>query len=172
MLGFLMGTRLSSLYNQEKRRKKKEEIHKDSEAGEKEPEKTNKQRVRVKKRMEQIIAIKSDKPIDPDKIKVKISKDQERDRASPEPNFIPLTVLWAHFVASQFGLLARDRPAPWQILDHEDEQNSGKHDIDLSQHSWQDFLSKVITDTGWTRWIQDPEEVKNRTLLAFERPQG
>lgn len=167
MLGFLIGARFSDLIYREKWRKEAGQIHKDNEN---EPKKKNKTKVRVKKTMEQLIAIKSDKPIDPEKIKIKVSKDQDRDRASPEPNFIPLTILWAHFVAKQFGLLDGDQPAPWQILDHEDEHKTRIRDIDLSQRSWQDFLSKIITDKGWTRWIQDPDEVRNRTLLAFEKP--
>ncbi len=120
--------------------------------------------------MEQIIAIQSDKPIDPSKIKVNISKGPENNRASPEPNFIPLVVLWAHFVARQFGLLARGRPAPWQLLKDDQENKINNNTIDLSQNSWQNFLSNIITDTSWTQWIQDPEEVKNRTLLAFGNP--
>lgn len=161
-----MGSRFSRLYWQEKKEKDSEQLHKDD-LNEKK-EKKNKAKVRIKKKMEQIIAIQSDKPIDPKKIKVNVSKGPERNKASPEPNFIPLTVLWAHFVAKQFGLLDRDRPEPWQILEDDRGNVGSKVSIDLSQNSWQNFLSNVITDTSWTQWIQDPDEVKMRTLMAFE----
>ncbi|MFP4662010.1 MAG: hypothetical protein ACLFPF_07465 [Halanaerobiales bacterium] len=126
---------------------------------------------KFRKKMKKYISLRSPQEIDPEKVKIDIQKKpQERNKSSPTPNFIALTVLWAHYIAVQLGLLKDKLPSPWNISD---EIEDGKmiersRSLDVSPSKWKDFLGKVITDESWIQWIQNPDEVKQRTLLAFE----
>lgn len=164
LIGVLIGTHTSRLLKTQRNKTEEEstDIHKD--------EKRSHKSIRIRKKMKKYFALNSDSPegIDPEKIKVSISKGPERNRSSPEPNFMVLVILWAHFVAKQFGLLAKDQPAPWQLSDYSDRDIGKTNDIDLSSNSWKNFLANVVKDKSWPSWIRDPNEIKQRTILAFE----
>ncbi len=130
-------------------------------------------KIRVRQKMKKYFSIKSNNPegIDPDKISVDIKKKtQARNKSSPEPSFIALSILWAHYIAKQLGLLIENVPSPWQIaFEQSDGEILNKHkNLDISRDSWRTFLSNIIKDKSWTSWIKNPDEVKKRTLLAFE----
>lgn len=129
----------------------------------------NHKNIKLRKRMKKAFAIESPEGIDPEKIKVDIKKNiEERNKASPEPSFIALTVLWAHFAAKQLGLLRKEWPTPWQLAFTDEKGEKIKNsNADLSNETWKKFLSNIITDRNWVNWIKNPDEVKRRTLLAF-----
>jgi len=129
--------------------------------------------VKVRKKIKKYFTINSNNPeaIDPDKISIDIKKKtQERNKSSPEPSFIALSILWAHYVAKQLGILNMEVPSPWQIaFEKKDREILKKQtNLDISRNSWRTFLSNIIIDKSWTSWIRNPDEVKRRTLLAFE----
>ncbi|NLM97997.1 MAG: hypothetical protein GX175_10405 [Halanaerobiaceae bacterium] len=136
---------------------------------EKEEKRKNRKNIKLRKRVKKAFAVESPEALDPEQIKVGIQKSiEERNKASPEPSFIALTILWAHFAAKQLGLLGKDIPAPWQLAFTDEEGEIARNDgIDLSNESWKRFLSNIITDRTWVKWIKEPEEVRRRTLLAF-----
>lgn len=136
---------------------------------EKQEKRKNHKNIKLRKRVKKAFAVESPEGIDPEQIKVGIQKNiEERNKSSPEPSFIALTILWAHFAARQLGLLRKGMPTPWQLAFTDkkgDEIING--DIDLSNETWKEFLSNIITDRNWVKWIKEPEEVRRRTLLAF-----
>lgn len=147
------------------------EENKSKDTGRNSPIRQNK--IRIRKKMKKYFSINSNNPegIDPKKISVDIKKKtQERNKSSPEPSFIALSILWAHYVAKQLGILNMEDPSPWQIaFEKNDGEILKKHtNLDISRNSWRSFLSNIIIDQSWTRWIKNPDEVKKRTLLAFE----
>lgn len=108
----------------------------------------------------------SPEPLRPENIQVSVSQGSfTSPTAENRPNFIALALLWAHYQAYQLGILAEDLPSPWEIVDTlgslQDESNP-----------WIRFLKTVITDKSWVDWIQDPTEVRHRTLEAFALTQG
>lgn len=180
LLGFFIGSQTSKILSKKNTEQKntshdsdnngqKNNIHDESEDN----SNPGKHKIKVKKRMKKYFPIKSNSPegIDPNKVSVNIEKKtQERNKSSPEqPNFIALSILWAHYVARQLGILKKDWPSPWEVaFSKEDgELLEKKAKVDISRDSWRNFLSNIIKDRTWTSWIKDPGEVKNRTLLAF-----
>lgn len=131
--------------------------------------KTKHKNIKLRKRVKKAFAVESPEGIDPEQIKVGIQKNiEERNKSSPEPSFIALTILWAHFAARQLGLLQKGMPTPWQLAFTDEKGEKIKNgNIDLSNETWKEFLSNIITDRNWVKWIKEPKEVKRRTLLAF-----
>lgn len=177
ILGFFIGSQRSKIIK-EKSNNKEEDIDKNSNntshnTNTDHNNPTKHHNIKIRKKMKKNFSINSNSAegIDPDKVSVDIKKKtQERNKSSPEPSFIALSILWAHYVAEQLGLLKKENPPPWQIaFDNDDGEILEKQrNLDISPDSWRNFLSNIIRDKSWTRWIKDPDEVKNRTLLAFE----
>jgi len=179
LIGFFIGSQTSKKIK-EKSIAKDEDLDKNQnnteqnnikDAGYNSPIKHHK--IRIRKKMKKYFSINSNNPegIDPKKISVDIKKKtQKRNKSSPEPSFIALSILWAHYVAKQLGLLKEKGPSPWQIAFEKDDSEILKKqtNLDISRNSWRTFLSNIIIDKSWTSWIKKPDEVKKRTLLAFE----
>lgn len=103
----------------------------------------------------------SPEPLRPENIEVSVSQGNFiSPTVENQPNFIALALLWAHYQAYQLGILIEDQPSPWEITDTLDSLTD-------ESNLWIRFLRTIITDKSWVDWIQDPTEVKNRTLEAF-----
>lgn len=101
----------------------------------------------------------SPEPLRPEDIQVEIAQTSHGSASeSDQPNPFALALLWAHYQACQQGSLTKDQPPPWELtnLDGSDEKNA-----------WLGFLKRMITDRQWVDWIRDPEEIKQRALMAF-----
>ncbi|MFW6287694.1 MAG: hypothetical protein ACOC2J_02980 [bacterium] len=180
LVGFFIGTQTSQIFNKKRKdingaeRKEGNCYNQDDEINKSERDDSIiHHKIRYRKKMKKYFTIgnNSSQKIDPEKIKVDIKrKIPERNKSSPVPNFIALTVLWAHYAAVQLGLLENNSLSPWSISDDIEDGRiiERSRRLDVRPNTWKDFLSKVITDPSWTHWIRDPEEVKRRTLLAFE----
>ena len=100
-------------------------------------------------------------PLRSEDIHVEVNQTSPMSPAqSDQPNFIALALLWAHYEACRQGSLSEAEGSPWEIADAGDSFNSDKG-------LWITFLRNLITDKTWMNWIQDPVEVKRRTLEAF-----
>lgn len=104
--------------------------------------------------------VASNRPIKPDDVKVRVDTGAPKKPASKQPNFLALTILWAHFQACERGLLREDQPRPWDLL--------GSHDM-AEQKRWMTFLQRIITETSWTSWIQNEDEVFRRAVEAYQK---
>lgn len=103
----------------------------------------------------------SPEPLRPKNIEVSVKPGSfTSPTAENRPNFIALALLWAHYQAYQLGILAEDQPSPWEIID-----TLGS--LQDESDPWIRFLKTMITDKSWVDWIQDPTEVRHRTLGAF-----
>lgn len=160
LAGFIIGKKMSGVsrkkrnYNTRKNKTKNNESDKSVQKSEEQTEKDNKKtNVRVRKKMKKYFMLKSNSPqkIDPEKITVNITP---KNKSSPDPNFIALSVLWAHYMAYKMGILKGSKDPPWQDF--------------KSNKNWSNFLESMVQDTSWTEWIKKPDEVKKRTILAFE----
>ena len=160
LLGLLIGSNTSKIIQD------KNAVHTQKDVDKK---KKNHKNIKLRKKVKKSFAVESPEGIDPEQIKVGIQKNiEERNKSSPEPSFIALTILWAHFAAKQLGLLNKERPTPWQLAFTDEKGEKLKNDnIDLSNETWKEFLSNIITDRNWVNWIKSPDEVKRRTMLAF-----
>lgn len=173
LVGFLVGSQASRFFQQ-----KKTKPALDSNDIDKHNKQNRQQNIHHKikfhKKIKKYFLLESNSPqkINPKNIKIDIKKKKpEKNKSSPEPNFIALTILWSHYIAKQFGLLTKEGPTPWEFAykNYEDDVVEKKAIIDISQDSWRNFLNKIITDKSWVSWIKNPAEVKSRTLLAFKR---
>lgn len=82
------------------------------------------------------------------------------NQTQEKPNSLALTVLWAYFSACQQGLLTKNKTLPWEEI----ESRTKKDDFDFQQ--WFSFLDNIINE-NWIDWIKDPQELKERTLEAY-----
>ena len=104
----------------------------------------------------------SSTPLRPEDIQVEINQsDTNQPGNSREPNFLALSVLWAHYQAYQQGILTEKGPSPWEIVGSEALE-------DEYSKAWLRFLQQVIIDKEWVKWIQDPAEVKRRVLAVLD----
>ncbi|GAB6098294.1 hypothetical protein JCM16358_01730 [Halanaerocella petrolearia] len=103
----------------------------------------------------------SDEPIEPDDISVEVEAE---GTTSDEANMIPLSILWAYFQAQERDLITEDEPTPW-----EDSQGNS-HLSDQEVKEWIQFLDTILTD-DWTTWIQDPDEIRQRSIAAYNQLQ-
>jgi len=111
----------------------------------------------------QNIVLESSEPIDPQDISVNIGSDNKSKTTNSQPNFLALAILWAHFEAYEQGVLKVDSPVPWEII---------HTNADLSfpnQELWLQFLENIITDASWTNWIQNPLELRKRSIEAYNK---
>ncbi|MFW6022909.1 MAG: hypothetical protein ACOCQW_05315 [Halanaerobiaceae bacterium] len=177
VIGFLVGKQLSrkrEIKSNDTEHPKQEKINNlpDHPKDNKKQKKRNKT-FKFKKKMRKTFFVNNNtgQPIDPDKISIDIKKKgKEKNKSSPQASFIALTVLWAHYIAYQFDILKENAPAPWELAFNNEDGDllEIKKNLNLSPDSWKKFLSNIIKDTSWTSWIKEADEVKNRTLLAFE----
>ena len=127
---------------------------------------TNNTSMTVTKNFEEKFKIKnkSGKPITPEDIEININtgnqpsenSDYNNPQKTEEPNFIPLTIFWAHYQAHQRGLLKENKPAPWEIHKLKDDQ------------TWIKFFKEMV-DKDWKTWINNKNEVKKRSLETFKK---
>lgn len=167
LFGVLIGSHASRLIQ----RRNKEEVHTENNSDNEGSNKKGK-KFKVRKKIKKLLAVNSDSPegIDPEKIKIGIKENSpERNKSSPNPSFIPLAVLWAHFVSKQLGLLKEGYPTPWELTfsDKDERTLNTNTGINISIDSWKDFLANIVEDKNWYNWIKCPDEVRKRTLLAF-----
>ncbi|MFW5991624.1 MAG: hypothetical protein ACOCQN_00345 [Halanaerobiaceae bacterium] len=109
-----------------------------------------KHNIKIKKKMKKYFKIKSPKKINTEDISVNVTPKKRKQK----PNFMALTILWAHYKAYNMGLLSDTAYSPWEDYG--------------SNKDWRNFLDSMIQDSSWTEWITNPEEVKARTKMAFE----
>ncbi|AGB41214.1 hypothetical protein Halha_1268 [Halobacteroides halobius DSM 5150] len=101
----------------------------------------------------------SDKPIEPDDISVKTEEAN-----SKELNMIPLSILWAYFQAYEENLITEGEPTPWE----DSQENS--HLSDQEKKAWIQFLDTILTE-DWATWVQDIDEIKKRSITAYNQLQ-
>ncbi len=104
-------------------------------------------------------------PIDPDNISININTE---NKAELKPNFMALCILWAHYEACKQGLLTEDHSPPWEQFREDTTTNPVEPVI---QQDWKDFLKNIVDDK-WTAWIKKPDEVRKRTINAYEKKQA
>ncbi|MGM0502866.1 MAG: hypothetical protein ACQERJ_10070 [Bacillota bacterium] len=95
------------------------------------------------------------------------STSNQDKQSNGQPNFLALTVLWSYFTACQQGLLSVTETAPWEQIEEvqkDIELQSSKFDY----QEWLSFLNQVV-DKNWTEWINEPKEIKQRALKAYEQ---
>jgi hypothetical protein len=109
--------------------------------------KTMKMYYRVTKRTPQ--------PIRREDVLMTVQSSSSRAREE-RPNFLALSILWAHFQACEHGLLREDAAGPWNLT----AEPSPGH------RRWLQFLKSIITDENWSQWIKDEEEMRRRSIEA------
>jgi len=110
----------------------------------------------------------SNRQIKPENININLNPQLRNIQKASEPNFIALTVLWSHFQAMEEGILKENLPAPWEQY-KEDKFISNKRIYLIKHKKWKHFLQEIITDKSWTKWINDPEEVRKRSMEAYKK---
>lgn len=109
-------------------------------------------------------------PIRPEDVQVQVQPRLPGTRPAAEPNFLALSILWAHFEACRRGLLAENLPGPWEQIHEQASDSTDPADVERAR--WVQFLRNVITSPDWTTWIQDRNEVRRRALEAYGRIGG
>jgi len=120
----------------------------------KEQKNNDKHTIRVKKAFKKYFMIngKSEKEITPEDFSVKIkTADQERNKSSPETEYIALSAIWAHNQACKLGLLEKDKPAPWEEKSRE----------------WLQFLTKLIQEFDLKKLFTQPNKLKEKAIYTF-----
>ena len=110
----------------------------------------------------------SNRQIKPENININLNPQLRNIQKASTPNFIALTVLWSHFQAMEEGILKENLPAPWEQY-KEDKFISNKRIYLIKHKKWKHFLQEIITDKSWTKWINDPEEVRKRSMEAYKK---
>ena len=110
----------------------------------------------------------SNRQIKPENININLNPQLRNIQKASTPNFIALTVLWSHFQAMEEGILKENLPAPWEQY-KEDKFISNKRIYIIKHKKWKHFLQEIITDKSWTKWINDPEEVRKRSMEAYKK---
>lgn len=109
-------------------------------------------------------------PIRPEDVRVEVQPRLPGARPSAEPNFLALSILWAHFEACRRGLLTENLPSPWEQIHEPPSDPADPGDVERAR--WVQFLRNMITGPDWTTWIQDRNEVRRRALEAYSRIGG
>ena len=162
IIDFLAGFLAGVIFQQEKNNKNKY-INKQESSS----KPSNQQKITKKYSSILTVQNNSSKPIEPDDISISTNQAPSSNENSREnktqykktdkPNFIPLTIFWAHYQANQKGLLKENEPLPWEI-----------HKKDEQNRKWRIFLNEMI-DKNWPQWINDEDEVKKHALKAVSK---
>jgi hypothetical protein len=108
--------------------------------------------LRVKKAFKKYFMIKSEKEVNPEDFSVKIkTADQERNKSSPETEYIALSAIWAHYQACILGLLEEDKPAPWEE----------------KSRDWLQFITELIKEFDLKKLFTQPNKLKEKAIYSF-----